>query len=525
QKPKLLVIMFLNDLYSNSYYIKAFVWVGFISFLMYILHQGYKKWRILKMVNKFDGPRSPSIIFGHMGILTQVSEKFCADIRSFSRKYYPHFGLRVIWDATVFILAPEDCQILMGSKKHSTKGTVYKVLENWLKDGLLLSSGRKWIGRRGILTPAFHFSILKDFVAIFNEESENLVKIISTNCSRPIDVVPLVCEFTLNSINETAMGTKINTEDNDQKAYRNAISTLLFLLRLRMMKPWLYSNWLYFFTFEGQAERRLLRMLHRFTRNVIRKRMDNTSDISEHQTQETGEDDIYMSKKKKRLAMLDILLQAKLDGEKINYAGICEEVDTFMFEGHDTTANALGFCLMLIANHTKIQEQIYQEIKTVLGDGDRKPTYNELQKMDLLERCIKESLRLYPSVPSISRIVEEDTTLNSGLVLPKGMNVNISIKDIHTNPEIYPDPEKFDPDRFLPDNSHNRHPYAYIPFSAGPRNCIGQKFAILEMKSVLIGILQHFRMTAVDTPQTIVLTADLILRSRDGIKVEFHERN
>lgn len=91
-----------------------------------------------------------------------------------------------------------------------------------------------------------------------------------------------------------------------------------------------------------------------------------------------------------------------------------------------------------------------------------------------MERCIKESLRVYPSVPLISRTLEEDIKTRQGYVLPKGQQAFIEIYDIHRNPQYWHDPEKFDPDRFLPENCINRHPFAYVPFSAGPRNCIGK---------------------------------------------------
>lgn len=180
---------------------------------------------------------------------------------------------------------------------------------------------------------------------------------------------------------------------------------------------------------------------------------------------------------------------------------------------------------MLLANNENCQQRIYEELIQVLPDPDEEPTIHKLSELKYLERCIKESLRLYPSVPFISRILDEDFVTNDHFVIPKGTIANVHIYDVHRNPKIYPDPEKFDPDRFLSENVLKRHPFAYIPFSAGPRNCIGQKFATLEIKTVLCSILRKFKLEPIDTPETRQLCAELVIRTKNGIRVKFVKRN
>lgn len=109
------------------------------------------------------------------------------------------------------------------------------------------------------------------------------------------------------------------------------------------------------------------------------------------------------------------------------------------------------------------------------GASDRQPTYQDLQDLPYMDLCVKESLRLYPSVPLISRVASKDIDTFSGYRIPKETIVVIHIYDLHRNADIFPDPEKFDPDRFLPENCIDRHPFSYLPFSGGPRNCIGNK--------------------------------------------------
>lgn len=135
------------------------------------------------------------------------------------------------------------------------------------------------------------------------------------------------------------------------------------------------------------------------------------------------------------------------------------------------------------------QDKIFEELKTVFGDDNRDPTYADLQEMRYLECCIKESLRLYPSVPKITRQVGEEIRLKNGLVIPKHCSLLIMIFEMHRRSDLFPNPEKFDPDRFLPENTIERHPYSYIPFSAGLRNCIGNYLGSIINKH-LLGSLQ-----------------------------------
>lgn len=182
-------------------------------------------------------------------------------------------------------------------------------------------------------------------------------------------------------------------------------------------------------------------------------------------------------------------------------------------------------------------------MEDIFGDSNRQATYADLQKLSYLDRCVKESLRLYPSVPIISRLASKEIHTFTGYRIPKNTHVHIHIYDLHHNPDVFPNPEKFDPDRFLPENCVKRHPFAYLPFSGGPRNCIGmfvfnffnkritacwivgQRFALLEVKSLISGILRKYKLTAVDTPETITMYQDIILRPKDCLKIKFDPRS
>lgn len=222
--------------------------------------------------------------------------------------------------------------------------------------------------------------------------------------------------------------------------------------------------------------------------------------------------------------MLDTLLANEINGH-IDGTGVQEEVDTFMFEGHDTSAAGITFILLLLGTHPDVQELVYEEIREAVVRNNCQPlSITQFGELNYLDRVIKECLRLYPPVAFISRELTDDVVLSDNTKIPRGIMMHFHIFDLHRDEEQFPDPEKFDPDRFLPDNSAKRHPYAYLPFSAGPRNCIGQKFALLEIKTLVQYVLMNFELKAITRREDIKFVIDLVLRPTDAILVQFKRR-
>lgn len=183
--------------------------------------------------------------------------------------------------------------------------------------------GEKWHKRRKILTPAFHFNILQQFLNIFNEETEKLIQKLSEDCGKAIDVVPPVTNFTLQSIAETAMGFN-NIDEITQKDYKNAIYNMGHIFLRRLSKPWYRVDAIYSYSKLAAEENATVKVLHDFSNSIIAEReKERITNLSQN---------LASYSKKKRLAMLDLLLSAKNEGADIDYEGIREEVDTFMFE-------------------------------------------------------------------------------------------------------------------------------------------------------------------------------------------------
>lgn len=225
-----------------------------------------------------------------------------------------------------------------------------------------------------------------------------------------------------------------------------------------------------------------------------------------------------------RKCLLDYMIEIADNNPSFTENDIVNEACTLMLAGQDSVGAAVAFCLYLLAQSPDYQKKCLDEIDGIFGADNRTPTMQDLRDMRYLEQCIKETLRLYPSVPLIARKVTEDITIGKRK-LPAGSNVLILPYSTHRIPSIYPEPEVFDPERFSPEMSESRHPYAYIPFSAGPRNCIGHKFAIIEIKTVISRVLRHYELHPVVGKSNLKPVFRITVRATGGLWVRLQPRN
>ncbi|GBP96580.1 Cytochrome P450 4C1 [Eumeta japonica] len=342
-------------------------------------------------------------------------------------------------------------EIIISGTKYNEKSMLYSFLKPWLRDGLLLSK-------------------------------------------------------------ETSMGTKLAEDSSGLgRIYKNAIHEIGKLIIYRVARSWLVFDFIFDMTKAGRKQKEVLNIIHNFPKQIIKDRREyvNGTGFELASDEMTLHECDVIGKSKKRMALLDLLISAQNE-RLISEEGIQEEVDTFMFEGHDTTAMGLTYLLMELANHKDIQDKVFHEISEIFGDSNQQITIQDLNRLKYMECCIKESLRLYPPVPVISRFIKDEITLN-GNVIPAGNTLcHIHIFDLHRRADLFEDPLAFKPERFLPENSIGRHAYAYIPFSAGPRNCIGQRFAMLELKCSLVALLRAYELVAVTQRDQLQFTADLV---------------
>nr|XP_033772207.1 cytochrome P450 4B1-like isoform X2 [Geotrypetes seraphini] len=406
----------------------------------------------------------------------------------------------------LFITHPDYAKTVFG--RADPKAWVYKFLEPWIGQGLLLLSGQKWFQHRRMLTSAFHYDVLKPYVKLMSDSTKIMLDKWEkfANEDKSVELFQYVSLMTLDSIMKCAFSCNSNCQNESDSAYIKAIFDLCFLVDLRFRWYPFHSNLIFHLSPQGFRFRKACRLAHQHTDEVIKQRKAALANENEPEK----------IQQKRHLDFLDILLCAKDEnGKGLSDKDLHAEVDTFMFEGHDTTSSGISWILYCMAKYPEHQEKCREEIQEILGDRDT-VEWEDLGKMTYTTMCIKESLRMYPPVPDVLRQLKKPITFFDGRSLPADSLVMLSIYIIHRLPDVWQDPEVFDPLRFSPENSSDRHPHAFVPFAAGIRNCIGQNFAMNEMKVAVALTLQRFQLSP-DESRPPIKMPQIVLKSLTGI--------
>ncbi|XP_065886152.1 cytochrome P450 4F12-like [Dysidea avara] len=357
-------------------------------------------------------------------------------------------------------------------------------------DNTALTSGTKWRKHRKLLSPAFHSNTIKQYLPVFDEVSHKLLEVWSglADSGESVEIMKFTNSLTFDVMLRCMCSINSNClEDKDGSAYHILLRELANLVMERICTPHYALDWMYYFTASGRKFSHYCNLAHEYSEKVIVQRRE-----------ELLKDD---------------------DGKGLTDREIREEVDASMFGGHDTTASALGYTLYCLAMHKKHQELCRKEIREMLVGRDTDAiTWEDVSKLSYITMCIKESLRLYPPVPVASRLLANDCEMD-GCRIPKGAMVFIGIHTVHHDPLVWDDPKKFDPLRFTTENSKKMDPFAFLPFSAGTRNCMGQQFAMVQMKVAVAHIVNKF-LLKMDTTHVVKPCLHLVLKSETGIKLK-----
>ncbi|XP_075550736.1 cytochrome P450 4V2-like [Dermacentor variabilis] len=221
-------------------------------------------------------------------------------------------------------------------------------------------------------------------------------------------------------------------------------------------------------------------------------------------------------------SLLELLVRMCVDEGTLSETEVRDEILGALEGGFDFTATGLVFALYLIGHHPEIQDKLRDEIDAAFGDDWEKPLDHEAVKsLTYMDCVLKEALRLYPPAQLVGRLVTRDTKIGNH-VIPRGTLAIIALYFLHRHPRYIKDPDCFIPERFM--GAKSMSTYAYVPFSAGPRNCLGQKFALREQKIILTHILRRFNVSSKVPMDKLELAISIVLNPVQGIELKFTPR-
>lgn len=393
--------------------------------------------------------------------------------------------------------------------------SVCRLLSPFLGFGLGLQDGMRWKSTRKLLTPAFHLETVKSHIKIFQESAEVLLDKWSSSSREEVELFQDIGLLTLDSILKCSFSYWTDCQTKRADTFMTAIHENTQAIMDRFLTPLHHFDLIYNFSSAGRKFKHNAKIVSRKADEIIKNRKKNLL--------EQPEDEAL--RRRKHFDFLDVLLEARREnGQSLTDEEIRAEVRTFMFAGLDTVTSAICWILYCLALHPEHQKQCQEEIDGIFDQGNGLE-WNDLCNLPYLKLCINEAMRLYSPVPIICRSSDKSYDLQ-GRKLPKGTFLYVNIFALHRNPHVWQNPEVFDPLRFTEQRSKDRPSQSFIPFSATPRNCIGQSFALAEIKITVAMILRWFDLTVSSNqivPMEDLLTV-LMLRSKTGVRINVNRR-
>ncbi|XP_009075444.1 PREDICTED: cytochrome P450 3A29-like, partial [Acanthisitta chloris] len=393
-------------------------------------------------------------------------------------------------------------------------------LNGFLESALNVAADEQWKRIRTVLSPTFTSGKLKEMFHIINHYGEKLVKNIEKKVANDefVTVKDVFGAYSMDVVASTSFSVNVDSMSNPNDPF---VTNIKKFLEFSFLSPVFLFLVLFPFVIPVLEKMNMTLLpsdVMDFFKGVFakmkkeREKGSNTDRVdflqlmvesqNSHDGSKSTETDMD-----KTLSDEEILAQALI----------------FVFAGYETTSSTLSYIAYNLATHPDVQQRLQDEIDANLPNKAT-PTYNAITQMEYLDMVVNESIRLYPAGGRIERVCKKTVELN-GVTIPKGMVVMIPAFVLHRDPAYWPEPEEFRPERFSKENKEGIDPYTFLPFGAGPRNCIGMRFALLVVKVAVVVLLQNFSFrTCKDTPIPLVLDTKGFMQPKKPIVLKMVPR-
>uniref|UniRef100_UPI003AAD8CCA cytochrome P450 3A40-like isoform X1 n=1 Tax=Centroberyx gerrardi TaxID=166262 RepID=UPI003AAD8CCA len=356
-----------------------------------------------------------------------------------------------------------------------------------LYDAVSIAEDDQWRRIRSVLSPSFTSGRLKEMFDIMKHHSANLVSSMKKKADKDevLELKEFFGPYSMDVVTSTAFSVDIDSLNNPSDPF---VTNIKKMLKFDFFNP-LFLIIAFFPVLGPVFEKMEFSFFPASVTDFFYAALQKIKSNRE------------ASKQKSRVDFLQLMIDSQKDNDStegeqnqglkgLSDHEILSQAMIFLFAGYETSSSSLTFLAYNLATNPHIMKRLQEEIDSTFPNK-ASVQYQSLMQMEYLDSVINESLRLYPIAPRLERVAKATVEIN-GLVIPKDMVVMVPTWVLHRDPDLWPEPEEFKPERFSKENKETIDPYTYMPFGAGPRNCIGMRFALVLMKLALVEILQSF---------------------------------
>lgn len=424
--------------------------------------------------------------------------------------------LRYIWVGPVLVVhvcTPQHFQALFSSDKFLKKAFIYSFMFN--KTGLFTAEPGVWKEHRRALNPTLGPKMVSTFVPTFNEKSAKMADLMGNDVGSFVDIHRYMFRASIDSVLASSFGLDWSLQNQHGDYIHDIILDAMHELQLRVQRVWLWSP-IFVMTKQYTDLISKFNIFYRFNRSALEVKKMQLAEKMNH-----GVDELAIAKDNNNMNFLQKCLHLERE-MKFDNVNVDEEMDTIVIASADTSATTMNGIVLMLAIHQEYQDRVVDELHEIFEDPFEPVTNEHLSRMTFLEIVMKESLRHFPVSPLIARESTDDFAIDGG-VIPKGSTIIFDIYKTNRDPKFWGDNAlEFYPERFLPENCADWHPYLFMPFGAGARNCIGARYAWTAMKIALAHMLRRYKFTSELKMHQVKVVLELLLKidDKNAIRIE-----
>lgn len=357
---------------------------------------------------------------------------------------------------------PDTYEVILNSDKAIKKAYVYGYLRN--TRGILTSVPNVWKLHRRALNPTLGSKMVNTFLPIFNEKFQKMVDLMERQVDTQIDMHRNMFRSAVDSIFHASFDVAWPMQNDKSDELRNGMMEVFERVQLRSHTFWMFFDVIYKFTKFKKMDDQSYPVFHRLIESILEAKKVDLAEKFEH-----GYDEMAKARETNSFNYIQKCLQLRMEN-KFDDQDVYEEMQTIVIGSADTTALTVNTTLLMLAIHQKYQDQVVNELRSIFASVDEPVTKDHLVKMKFMELVIKEALRFFPAAPYLGREATDDIPIDGGFI-PKRTQIIMNVYKSNRDPKYFgQNAHVFYPERFLPENCVNWHPYQFIPFSAGQRN-------------------------------------------------------